>query len=75
MKSFYFSMNMNYAQCDSLYHNTIRYVVVKDDNGKTIQLKKSHVLKFLTPEGIKGRFRLDVDDNNAFKQLQRLAKI
>ena len=75
MKSFFFSVNMNYAECDSLYQSSVRYVVVKDVNGKNIQLKKSHILKFLTPQGIKGKFRLDVDNNNNFKQLQRLNEI
>jgi len=72
MKSYFFTINMNYAECDTLYHNTIRYVVVQDNQGKNIQLKKSHVLKFLTPQGIKGNFRLDVDENNSFKDLKRI---
>ena len=72
MKSFFFSINMDYAECDALYQSAIRYVVVKDREGKNIQLKKSHVLKFLTPQGIKGNYRLDVDDNHSFKALKRI---
>ena len=72
MKHFFFAINMSYTECDALYHNTVRYIVVKESKGKTLQLKKSHILKFLTPQGIKGNFRLDVDENNNFRDLQRL---
>lgn len=64
---------MNYAQCQDLYLTDIKYIVVEDKDGKRLQLLKKHILKFLTPSGIFGVFKLIVDQNNNFKTLIRLS--
>lgn len=63
-KLFYFSANLNYAECEELYRQHIRFIIVTERQGKRIQLPKHNMQKFITPQGIVGNFEMRVDHNN-----------
>jgi hypothetical protein len=62
---------MSYAECQDMYLDQIRYVVVRTHLGKTLRLPKENLRQFLLPSGIHGRFELTTDDNNKIKSLKR----
>ena len=59
-----FSAHLSYSECEDLYKQQIKYLIVTNQEGKRIQLPKENLRKFVTPTGIKGRFELIVDQNN-----------
>lgn len=74
MKStkYYFSVSMSYAECENLYHDQIKYLVVTSTEGKRIQLPKQNMHKFVTLNGLHGVFVMEVDRNN---KIQNISKI
>lgn len=66
-------MALSERKCKGYYAGEIKYVVVTDDNGKTIQLPMSRFRPFMTRYGLRGRFRLLVDNDNKFIDLQQIA--
>ncbi|MFT4653490.1 MAG: hypothetical protein ACJA0G_002197 [Kangiellaceae bacterium] len=63
-KVHYFSVGMNYAQCEDLYRHQIKYLLVTTIEGTRIQLPKQNMQKFITARGLQGSYQLIVDQNN-----------
>ncbi len=64
MTTHYFSVNLSYSECEDLYRQHIKYLLVTDLNGKRIQLPKHNMKKFITPQGLHGQFVLKIDQNH-----------
>ena len=71
MREYHFSMQMTVEQCERYYRGSVKYVVVTCDNGLTVQLPIEKFRPYVTTNGIRGRFRLIVDDNNRFQALEK----
>jgi hypothetical protein len=63
-KHFIFSVNLTYSQCEELYLQAVKYLIVTSIDGKRIQLPKQNMSKFLTPSGLKGHFKMEIDDKH-----------
>ena len=72
MQTFYFSLSLDYELCERLYFPTVNTVVVTAENGKRIQLPAKNLRPHVSPLGLKGRFRLIIDDNNKIKSFERM---
>ena len=68
-----FSMHMTVEQCKRYYQGMVRDVVVTCDNGLTVQLPIERLRPFMSMNGVRGRFRLILDDNNKFHSLEQMA--
>jgi hypothetical protein len=73
MQIFYFTLSLKYELCEQLYIPGINSVVMKADNGKRIQLPVRNLRPHVSPIGIKGRFRLTIDNNNKIKSFEKIA--
>ena len=73
MQIFYFTLSLKYELCEQLYIPGINSVVMKADNGKRIQLPVRNLRPHVSPIGIKGRFRLTIDNNNKIKTFEKIA--
>ena len=62
---------MSAQKCKQFYQGLYRYIVVTSDNGQTVQLPAERFRRFITISGIKGRFRLTLDDINKFISLEK----
>ncbi|GAC17347.1 DUF2835 family protein [Paraglaciecola arctica] len=73
MQTFYFTLSLKYELCERLYIPGTNTVVMRADNGKRIQLPVRNLRPHVSPIGIKGRFRLIIDDNNKIKSFEKIA--
>ena len=71
-KQFFFTAKLSYAECEDLYRDQIKYIIVTDLEGKRIRLPKINMQKFITPQGIVGQFVLEVDHNNKIQSIKRV---
>jgi len=67
-----FSVNMTYAQCEELYRQEIKHLIVTSIEGKRIQLPKLNMRQFFTPSGLRGVFEMNVDENHKLLSIKRL---
>lgn len=67
-------MNMNYGQCEDLYRQHIKYVVVTSTTGKRIQLAKNNLQKYISPAGLSGNFQLITDANNKMISINKISE-
>lgn len=65
-------MALSAAKCKQFYAGKVQYVVVTEDDGRTIQLPLSRFRPFMTTTGLRGRFRLLLGENNRFVDLQQV---
>lgn len=72
MQTFHFSISVNYDFCERLYQPGYNTVVMTADNGKRVQLPVKNLRPFVSPQGISGRFRLIIDDNNKIKSFEKV---
>ncbi len=70
--SHYFSVSLSYLECEALYQQQIKFLMVQDIQGKRIQLPKQNMKKFITPQGIQGHFELIVDQNHKLVSINLL---
>ncbi|MFT4807054.1 MAG: hypothetical protein ACI9LX_000370 [Paraglaciecola sp.] len=72
MQTFYFTLSLKYDLCERLYIPGINSVIIKDDNGISIQLPVRNLRLHVSPIGIKGRFRLMIDENNKIMSFEKI---
>ncbi|MFC4699472.1 DUF2835 family protein [Glaciecola siphonariae] len=72
MKTYTFTLNMPYAECQDLYAEQIRFVIVRAHTGEKLQLPKENLKRFLLPNGLVGHFELKVNAQNKIISLQKL---
>jgi hypothetical protein len=68
----YFSVSMNYAQCEDLYRHQIKYLIVTSADGKRIRLPKQNMQKFITASGLQGNYQLTIDQNNKLLNINKI---
>lgn len=73
MQTYYFSLSVSYDDCQVLYVPGNNAVIITDDNGKRIQLPSKNLRPFVSPFGLKGRFRLQTSRDNKIVNLQKIA--
>ncbi len=55
-----------------LYQGAVRYVVARAEDGRTIRFEASHLRRFVTADGVYGRFEIQYDRHNRFQSIRRL---
>jgi hypothetical protein len=73
MQTFYFTLSLKYELCEQLYVPGVNTVVMTADNGKRVQLPVTNLRPHVSPIGIKGRFRLMIDENNKVNSFEKVA--
>ena len=71
-KQFYFRLQISQQQYLQYYQGTANAVQVVSECGKRLKFPAVRLRPFLTHNGIQGRFRLTVDGNSRFIDLQIL---
>ncbi|MGE0372788.1 MAG: DUF2835 domain-containing protein [Gammaproteobacteria bacterium] len=56
------------------YQGTVRHVLARGRDGRTVQFPAGLLRPFLTHDGVHGEFRLRFDDNNRLVSLDRVER-
>ena len=72
MTTFEFSISISPESWSEFYRRPNSRIVATDSNGQRIQLGAKHFQKFVSREGIRGRFRLTLNSNNDLVSLDRV---
>lgn len=72
MPTHHFSLALNTEAIYSIYEGRTRFVLVRSDQGLRLQLPATNFRRFVTSDGIRGRFRVVLDDNNKLIELTKL---
>lgn len=67
-----FSINMSYSQCEELFLQPVKYLIVKSLEGKRIQLPKQNMRRFLSPAGLRGVYELQIDSNHKIQSIKKI---
>jgi len=54
------------------YRGTAKNVLVTTDGGLRLQFPAEHLQRFITPDGIHGRFAIRFDANNKFAGIRKI---
>ena len=71
MRLFDFKMAICAERTERIYRGNARYILVKSDEGLTLQLPASNFRRFVDAGGIQGRFRVQIDADNKIVSLER----
>ncbi len=72
MNRYEFQLSISSEQYLDYYRGTVRQVIVRAHNGKSVQFPASLLQQFVTMDGIRGTFALICDDQHANARLERL---
>lgn len=73
MKVYFFNIHMSHKEWLPFYEGAYHSILIRDDLGVKIQIPASKFRPFSSLLGIKGRFKLILNDDNSFHDLIRLA--
>ncbi|WP_299018739.1 DUF2835 domain-containing protein [uncultured Photobacterium sp.] len=73
MTSYTFSVNISYHNYLNHYSGAASTVLVFTDNGLRLQLPASRFRPFLSQLGVRGRFRITVNNQNRLDKLERIS--
>lgn len=71
-RCYHFRIDLSYQDYLLYYQGNVRAVVVRAEEGLTLQLPAARLRSFVTPAGIHGRFELELDEQNQTRRLERL---
>lgn len=73
MNIYFFSLSVPYNVCEKLYHTGNNTVVLTADSGERVQLPTMNLRPFVNRSGLKGRFRLIVDNKNKVRSFEKVS--
>lgn len=72
MSSFRFTMALPAPEAQEIYQGRARYILVVSDEGLKLQLPAANFRRFVTANGIHGRFSVSIDADNKIQELTKL---
>jgi len=72
MQIYYFSLSLAYERCIQLYQPGRNSVIITAEDGKRIQLAVKNLRPFIQRHGLRGRFRLIIDDENKVESFEQM---
>lgn len=72
MRNYEFEMALSAQKTETIYEGRARYIVVESDQGDRLQLPAVNFYRYVTAQGIRGRFSVDIDANNKIIALRKI---
>lgn len=72
MPSIDVTLNIDADEFLRVYQGSARDVVARADDGRTLRFPAAILRRFVTREGIVGRFRIDFDEDGRFADIRAL---
>ena len=73
MQTYYFNLSLAYDSCERLYQPGSNTVVITAEDGKRVQLPVKNLRPFIQRHGLRGRFRLIINDENKVESFEKIA--
>lgn len=73
MPSSFFNLNISAQEYLRVYRGSARQVVVRGVDGASLSFPAEHLRRFVSHDGVQGRFELKYDTNNKFVSLEKLS--
>ncbi len=67
-----FSINLSADKTHRIYQGRARYILVYTDDGLSLQLPANNFRQYVTEQGIRGRFEVEIDDKNKIIHLKSI---
>ncbi len=67
-----FNVSVDAERMLAMYRGDVRYLLVYSTAGLKLQLPLSNFRPYVDEQGLHGRFRVEVDQNNKIQTLQKL---
>ncbi len=72
MQKMRFSLSISAEKYQSYYQGAAKFVRVQTEDGRTLKFPASELQKYVSHEGIQGRFEIIFDDQHKLVRLNRL---
>ena len=72
MNRYEFQLHISADQYLDYYRGVVREVIVRCTSGQTVQFPAALLQRFVTPDGVHGRFALTCDENHKHPRLEKL---
>ncbi len=72
MQRMRFSMNISAEQYQSYYMGAAKFVRVETDDGRSLKFPASELRRFITHEGVQGRFEITFNSQQKLVSLERI---
>ena len=73
MQEFLFTMYVSFEDFLPYYQGVADKVEVKDSHGRVLWINGRHFRPFVTASGVKGHFKLQIDQDGKFVSLKKLS--
>ena len=72
MPKFEFDMALSARKTRAIYEGQARYILVETERGLKLQLPAANFYKYVTADGIQGRFSVKVDTDNKLIEMRKV---
>jgi hypothetical protein len=73
MPSSFFNLSISAQEYLRVYRGTARQVVVRGTDGASLSFPAEHLRRFVSHDGVQGRFELKYDASHKFVSLEKLS--
>jgi hypothetical protein len=71
MRRFKFEMSLSAQKTQAIYEGQARYILVETERGLKLQLPAANFYRYVTADGIQGRFSVKIDAENKLIELRK----
>ena len=71
-KTFVFQISLTAHEYQDFYRGTVKQVLVRDTQGATIQFPAALLQRYVSTNGVRGRFMLSCDEDYTNSELRRV---
>jgi len=72
MHKFEFDMALSARKTQTIYEAQARYILVETDRGLKLQLPAPNFYRYVTADGIQGRFSVKIDADNKIIEMRKI---
>lgn len=72
MRNFEFDMTLSAQKTRAIYEGQARHILVETEQGLKLQLPAANFYKYVTADGIQGRFSVKIDADNKLIEMRKV---
>lgn len=72
MRRYEFEMTLSAQKTRAIYEGQARYILVETDRGLKLQFPAANFYRYVTADGIQGRFSVKIDADNKLVEMRKV---